>query len=91
MLQHLRPAIVLIVLMTILTGVIYPFAIMGCCQLSSSRDRANGSIDQARDGTVVGSSLIGQNFTSDKYFHGRPSATNTPDPKDPTKNDRRAL
>src|SRR5580704_3477228 len=83
MVQHFRPAIVLIVLMTLLTGVIYPFAITGFANVVFPH-RAGGSMIM-RDGAVIGSSLIGQNFTSDKYFHGRPSATNTPDPKDPTK------
>jgi K+-transporting ATPase ATPase C chain len=85
MLQHIRPAIVLIVVMTILTGVIYPYAIwaVGAVILP---DQAGGSLERRADGTVVGSRLIGQVFTSDKYFHGRPSATNTPDPKDPSKN-----
>jgi potassium-transporting ATPase KdpC subunit len=84
MLQHIRPALVLIVLFTILTGVIYPFAITGIAAVVFP-NRAGGSMIP-RDGVVVGSALIGQVFTSDKYFHGRPSATNTPDPKDPTKN-----
>jgi len=84
MLKHVRPALVLIVLFTILTGVIYPFAIWAFATVVVP-DRAGGSMI-TRNGVVVGSSLIGQNFTSDKYFHGRPSATNTPDPKDPTKN-----
>jgi K+-transporting ATPase ATPase C chain len=84
MLQHIRPAVVLIVLMTLLTGVIYPFAITGFAMVVFPH-RAGGSMI-TRDGTVIGSALIGQNFTSDKYFHSRPSATNTPDPKDPTKN-----
>jgi K+-transporting ATPase ATPase C chain len=84
MLQHIRPALVLIVLFTILTGVIYPFAITGIAAVVFP-GRAGGSMI-TRDGTIVGSALIGQSFTSDKYFHGRPSATNTPDPKDPTKN-----
>ncbi|SEE01323.1 K+-transporting ATPase ATPase C chain [Rhizobiales bacterium GAS191] len=84
MFQHLRPAIVLIVLFTILTGVIYPFAITGIAAVVVP-GRAGGSMITPKD-VVIGSSLIGQNFTSDKYFHGRPSATNTPDPKDPTKN-----
>jgi potassium-transporting ATPase KdpC subunit len=83
MVQHFRPAIVLIVLMTLLTGVIYPFAITGFANVVFPH-RAGGSMIM-RDGAVIGSSLIGQNFTSDKYFRGRPSATNTPDPKDPTK------
>jgi K+-transporting ATPase ATPase C chain len=83
MVQHIRPAIVLIVLMTLLTGVIYPFAIMGFANVVFPH-RAGGSMI-TRDGNVIGSSLIGQNFTSDKYFHGRPSATNTPDPNDSTK------
>ena len=84
MLQHIRPAVVLIVLMTLLTGVIYPFAITGFAMVVFPH-RAGGSMI-TRDGTVIGSALIGQNFTSDKYFHGRPSATNTPDPNDPSKN-----
>ena len=85
MLQHIRPAIVLIVVMTILTGVIYPYAIWAVGAVIFP-DRANGSLVRRADGTIVGSTLIGQVFTSDKYFHGRPSATNTPDPKDPSKN-----
>src|SRR3984893_15849763 len=85
MLQHIRPAIVLIVVFTILTGVIYPYAIWAVGAVIFP-DRAGGSLVKRADGTVVGSSLIGQVFASDKYFHGRPSATNTPDPKDPNKN-----
>jgi potassium-transporting ATPase KdpC subunit len=84
MLQHIRPALVLIVLFTLLTGVIYPYAIWAFA-IVVAPDRAGGSMI-TRNGVVIGSSLIGQNFTSDKYFHGRPSTTNTPDPKDPTKN-----
>jgi K+-transporting ATPase ATPase C chain len=84
MLQYIRPAIVLIVLMTLLLGVIYLFAITGFAMVVFPH-RAGGSMI-TRDGTVIGSALIGQNFTSDKYFHGRPSATNTPDPNDPSKN-----
>ncbi len=83
MLQHIRPALVLIVLMTLLTGVVYPFAITGIATVVFPH-RAGGSMIM-RDGTVIGSALIGQNFTSEKYFHGRPSATNTPDPNDSTK------
>ena len=82
--QHIRPALVVIFLMTILTGVVYPYAIWAVGAVIFPH-RAGGSMI-TRNGVVVGSSLIGQNFTSDKYFHGRPSATNTPDPKDPTKN-----
>jgi potassium-transporting ATPase KdpC subunit len=85
MLQHIRPAVVLIVLFTILTGVVYPYAIWAVGAVIFP-DRAGGSLVKRADGTIVGSSLIGQVFISDKYFHGRPSATNTPDPKDPTKN-----
>jgi K+-transporting ATPase ATPase C chain len=72
MLTHLRPALVLLVLFTALTGLAYPLALTGLAQLALPA-RANGSM-VVRDGTVVGSSLIGQSFASAPYFHGRPSA-----------------
>jgi K+-transporting ATPase ATPase C chain len=82
MLQHLRPAFVLLALFTLLTGLAYPFALLGAA--AALPDAANGSLLKS-GGVVIGSRLIGQNFTRASYFHSRPSATSATDPSDATK------
>jgi K+-transporting ATPase ATPase C chain len=84
MLREIRPAIVFIVALTLITGLVYPLAMTGIAGVIFP-SRSQGSMIE-RDGKVVGSELIGQLFTKDEYFHGRPSATVTPDPQDSTKN-----
>ena len=83
MLNHLRPAIVLLGAFTILTGVAYPFAMTGIAQVAFPT-QANGSLVE-QDGRIIGSSIMGQNFASDRYFQSRPSATVGPDPADSSK------
>jgi potassium-transporting ATPase KdpC subunit len=82
MLAHIRPAVVLLALFTGLTGIAYPLLVTGLAQVVAPF-QANGSL-VIRDGKAVGSQLIGQAFSTDRYFHPRPSATSAPDPKDAT-------
>ncbi len=83
MLTHLRPALSLVVLFTLLLGVAFPLGFVGFGSFVFPF-QANGSLIE-RNGQPVGSALIGQNFTSDRYFHPRESAITGTDPKDPTK------
>lgn len=83
MLKQIRPALVILTALTLVTGLVYPLAMTGLAGLIFPY-QAKGSL-VADKGQILGSRLIGQTFTQDRYFHGRPSATTAPDPKDATK------
>jgi K+-transporting ATPase ATPase C chain len=82
MLREIRPAIVLLLGLTLITGLAYPLAMTGIAGVLLPKQAQGSLID--KDGNVIGSALVGQEFREDKYFHGRPSATTAPDPNDPT-------
>ena len=83
MLREIRPAIIILVLLTAITGLAYPLAMTAIAGVIFPK-QAHGSLI-VKDGKVIGSALIGQEFKDDKYLHGRPSATIAPDPADSTK------
>lgn len=83
MLREVRPAITLLLGLTLITGLAYPLAMTGIAGVIFPNE-AQGSLIE-KDGRIIGSSLIGQEFKADQYFHGRLSATSGPDPDDATK------
>jgi potassium-transporting ATPase KdpC subunit len=83
MLREIRPAILILLLLTAITGLVYPLAMTAIADVIFAQ-QAQGSLVE-KDGKVIGSALIGQEFKEDKYFHGRPSATVAPDPADSSK------
>lgn len=83
MLKEIRPALVFVVALTAVTGLIYPLVLTGIAGVIFPY-QSQGSLIE-KDGKVIGSALVGQQFASDGYFHGRPSATLGPDPSDPSK------
>ena len=83
MLREIRPAILVLTVLTLITGLAYPLAMTGIAGAIFPK-QAQGSLIE-KDGKVIGSALIGQEWKEDKYFHGRPSATLAPDPADSTK------
>ena len=83
MLRHFRASVVVLLMMTVLLGIAYPLAMVGVAGAAFPGQAAGSLVE--KDGKVVGSALIGQSFTGEGYFHGRPSATTDTDPADSTK------